>query len=72
MFFLEIKSRQFQTPYYKEVANTMELVLKSRTSESRSWNPVQLRARVMEISQGSEAGRHFSQFQSNSGGKSIN
>lgn len=77
MFFLEIESRSFKAPYYQEVAKSMELVLKSRTSESRSGNPVQLSglqesSRVEEISQRSEVVRHFSQFQNNSGGKSIN
>jgi len=72
MLLLEIESRQFKAPYYQEVARTMELVLKSRTRESRSKNPVQVRAHVVDISQRSEVVRHFSQFQNNSGGKSIN
>ena len=77
MLFLEIESRQFKAPYYQEVAKSMELVLKSHTSESRSGNPVQLSgvqecSRVEEISQRSEVVRQFAQFRNNSGGKSIN
>lgn len=77
MLFIEIESRHFKAPYYQAVANSMERVLNSLSGESHSGNPVQLSdlqesSRVEEINQGSEVARHLSQFQTNSGGKSMN
>ena len=76
MLFIEIESRQFKVPYYQAVVKSMKLVLNSLSSENQSGNPVQLSGLqesscVEDVSPGSEIAHRLSQFQTNSGGKSM-
>ena len=77
MLFIEIESRQFKASDNQAVQRSIELVLNSLSGERHSGDPVRLSglqesSRVEEISHGSEVAHHLSQFQTNSGGKSMN